>query len=419
MLTPYGYFAEGGRRASGERPLTHAKEVPMPEPLAYPFNEGHSLELSDRYEEALADDGLRRVRLPYGTPAWLATRYADVRTVLGDPRFSRAACAVNDEPREAELQVNQGMMAMDPPDHTRLRRLLSKAFTVQRIERMRPQVRELTERLLADMVAAGPPADLVESLALPLPVTVICRMLGVPEADQHLFRTWSDNTVSSAVGAQEAEASRRDFHAYMSGLVAERRERPGDDLMSALIAARDDEDRLSEAELFEQCVGLLIAGHETTATSVPNFLYTLLQHPDQLRRLREDPALIPSAVEELLRYVPLRTGALAARWATEDVRVGGTLVLEGEPVVVSVGSANRDARRFAEPGVLDLDRTGNQHVAFGYGVHYCPGSALARLEIQEALRGLLLGLPGLRLAGDVEWKTRMSLRGVRRMPVEW
>ncbi|MFM9610746.1 cytochrome P450 [Streptomyces niveiscabiei] len=391
----------------------------MPEPLDYPFNEGHSLELSRRYEEALADDGLRLVRLPYGDPAWLATRYADVRGVLGDSRFSRAACAVNDEPREAELQVNQGMMAMDPPDHSRLRRLLSKAFTVQRIERMRPEVRELTERLLAGMVAAGPPADLVESLALPLPVIVICRMLGVPEADQQLFRTWSENTVSSAVGAREAEASRQDFHAYVSGLVAERRERPGDDLMSALIEARDHEDRLSEAELFEQCVGLLIAGHETTATSVPNFLYTLFQHPDQLRRLREDPELIPSAVEELLRYVPLRTGALAARWATEDVRVGGTLVREGEPVVVSVGAANRDARQFAEPGVLDLARSGNRHVAFGYGVHYCPGSALARLEIQEALRALLSGLPGLRLAGDVEWKSRMSLRGVRRMPVEW
>ncbi|MET8976589.1 cytochrome P450 [Streptomyces sp. NPDC004539] len=391
----------------------------MSAPADYPFNEGPGLDLSERYAEARRGPGLRRVRLPYGDPAWLVTRYADARSVLADPLFSRAACVANDEPREAPGQVNRGLLAMDPPDHTRLRRLLAKAFTVQRMERMRPEVRALAERLADDMVAAGQPADLVESFALPLPVTVICRLLGVPEADLPLFRRWSDDAVSSSVSAQEAEASILRFHAYMSDLVAERRERPGDDLMTALIEARDNEDRLSEAELFEQCVGLLIAGHESTATSIPAFLYTLFQHPEQMERLREEPELIPAAVEELLRYVPLRGGALAARWATRDVEVGGTLVREGEPVVVSVGSADRDAERFPDPDTLDFERPANQHMGFGHGVHYCPGSALARLEIQEALRALLLRVPGLRLAGGLVWRSRMSLRGLREMPVGW
>jgi cytochrome P450 len=389
------------------------------EPAAYPFNEGAGLELSERYQEAHRDEGLRRVRLPYGEPAWLVARYADAKCVLGDLKFSRAACAVNDEPREAPRQVNQGLNAMDPPDHTRLRRLLANAFTVQRVERMRPDVRALAGRLLDGMVASGQPADLVESFALPLPVAVICRLLGVPEADQPLFRRWSDHAVSNSLSAQEAQTSGREFHAYMSGLVAERRARPADDLMTALIEARDNEDRLSEAELFEQCVGILIAGHETTATQIPNFVSTLLQHPEQLRRLRDDPELIPAAVEELMRFVPLRAGALAARWATEDVRVGGTLVRAGEPLVVSVGAANRDERRFAAPGTLDLDREGNQHVAFGHGVHYCPGAALARLELQEALRALILRMPGLHLAGEVVWKSQMSIRGLCSMPVGW
>lgn len=389
------------------------------EPVGYPFHEGPGLELSDRYREAHQDEGLWRVRLPYGDPAWLVAGYEDAKSVLGDLRFSRAACVVNDEPRESQRQVNRGLNAMDPPDHTRLRMLLASAFTVQRVERLRPQIRDLAERLLDGMVAAGQPADLVESFALPLPIAVICRLLGVPEADRARFRQWSDDAVSSSIPAAEAETSGQEFHAYMAALVADRRARPGDDLMTALIEARDHGDRLSEAELIEQCVGILIAGHETTATQIPNFVRTLLQHPEELLRLRENPALIPAAVEELLRFVPLRAGALAARWATEDIPVGGTLVRGGDPVVVSVGAANRDARRFTAPGTLDLDRESNQHVAFGHGVHYCPGAALARLELQEALRALLLRLPGLHLAGDVVWKHRMSIRGLISMPVGW
>ncbi|MEU7134997.1 cytochrome P450 [Streptomyces sp. NPDC046261] len=390
------------------------------EPAAYPFNEATGLDLSEQYEKARRGEGLRRVRLPYGEPAWLVTRYADARLVLGDRRFSRAACVEHDEPRQSPGRSTDGILSMDPPDHTRLRTLVTKAFTVQRVERLRPDIRALAGSLLDDMVAAGPPADLVEDYALPIPVSVICRLLGVPEADRPLFRKWSDDALStSSLTAEEADASREELRAYMAGLIAEHRARPADDLMTALIGARDKDDRLSELELIDLCVAILVAGHETTATQLPNFVWTLLGHPGELARLHEDPGLVPAAVEELLRFVPLGMAATMPRYATEDIEVGGTLVRSGEPVLVSVGSANRDALRFGAPDTLDLGREGNQHLGFGHGVHHCLGAPLARVELQEALRALVVRMPGLHLAGDVVWKTQMLVRGPRSMPVGW
>ncbi|MGW1194617.1 cytochrome P450 [Streptomyces sp. NPDC002536] len=390
------------------------------EPAAYPFNEAAGLELSEQYAEVRGHEGLPRVQLPYGEPAWLVTRYADARLVLGDQRFSRAACVAHDEPRQSENQNNSGILSMDPPDHSRLRRLVAGAFTVQRMERLRADIRALAGSLLDDMVAAGQPADLVDAFALPLPVSVICRMLGVPEADRPLFRKWSDDALStSSLTAEEAEASRQELRAYMAELIAEHRGRPADDLMTSLIEARDRGDRLSEEELIDLCVAVLVAGHETTATQIPNFVCTLLDRPGELARLGADPALIPAAVEELLRFVPLGMAAGIPRYATEDVEVGGTLVREGEAVLVSMGAANRDDRRFSAPDALDLSRTGNQHLGFGHGVHHCLGAPLARVELQEALRALSLRLPGLHVAGDIVWKTQMLVRGPRSMPVGW
>ncbi len=260
----------------------------------------------------------------------------------------------------------------------------------------------------------------VEDYALPLPVSVICRLLGVPEADRPLFRRWSDDALStSSLTAEEADASREELRAYMAGLIAERRARPADDLMTALIGARDRDDRLSEPELIDLCVAVLVAGHETTATQIPNFVATLLDHPDELARLHKDPELIPAAVEELMRFVPLGMAASMPRYATQDIEVGGTLVRKGEPVLVSVGSANRDGLRFPEPDTLDLGREGNQHMGFGHGVHHCLGAPLARVELQEALRALVLRMPGLHVAGDIVWKTQMLVRGPRSMPVGW
>ncbi|MFJ9411643.1 cytochrome P450 [Streptomyces sp. NPDC101393] len=389
-------------------------------PLTYPFNDAEGLTLAEEYARARDTPGLLRVRMAYGEPAWLVTRYAEARLVLGDLRFSRAEGAEHDEPRQSEGRRTSGILGMDPPEHTRLRSLVAKAFTVRQVEKLRPQVRELTSGLLDELQAAGPPADLVDRYALPIPVAVICRMLGVPVEDRPRFRIWSDAALStSSLTAEEFDTNVEELRSYMGLLIEEHRRRPQDDLMTALIDARDAGDRLSELELVDLCVGILVAGHETTATQIPNFVHTLLDHPDELARLRENPELINGAVEELLRFVPLGSGAGQPRYATEDIEVGGTLVRAGSPVLVAVGAANRDALRFSSPGKLDISRAGNQHLGFGHGVHHCLGAPLARLELQEALGALLARFPGLHLAGDVTWKTEMLVRGPRVMPVGW
>ena len=388
--------------------------------VAYPFNQTDGLALDEAYFEALSTPGMLRIQMPHGQPAWLATRYADARLVLGDRRFSRAMAADHDEPRMRAGKVTGGILSMDPPDHTRLRTLVAKAFTVRRVEELRPRAREITAGLIADMKAEGPPVDLVDRFALPLPVAVICELLGVPVADRAKFRVWSDNALSTTrLTAEEFLASREELRDYMRGLIAAHRAAPAADLMTALIEARDQEDRLSELELVDLCVGILVAGHETTASQIPNFVVTLLEHPAALERLRSDLSLIPGAVEELTRFVPLGAGAGFPRYATEDVRVGDVLVREGEPVVVAIGAANRDALRFDDADELRIDRPPAAHLGFGHGVHHCLGAALARMELQEALRALLVELPGLHLAGDIAWKTEMLVRGPVTMPVGW
>ena len=392
-----------------------------PDPLAYPFGPDEGLVLSKAYADAQGTDGLIRVRLPYGEPAWLATRYADARLVLGDARFSRALADEHDTPRARKFAgQTKSMFNMDAPDHTRLRRLLSKAFTIRRVEELRPKVRELAGRLIDDMVAAGSPADLVEDFALPIPVVVICELLGVPVEDRARFRGWTDAILStSALSAEEGLARRGELVDYFREIIAARRAAPADDLITAMVEARDVQDKLTEQELLDHCVGLLIAGHETTATQIPSFVFALLEQPEHWARLRDDPDLIPAAVEELFRFVPLGSGSAAPRYAREDVEVGGTLVRAGEPVLVALGAANRDALRFDDPEEIRLDRTNNQHIGFGYGIHHCLGAPLARLELQEALRALLSRLPTLKVAGDIVWKSEMMVRGPRTMPVGW
>jgi cytochrome P450 len=390
------------------------------EPLAYPFNEEAGLALNEAYAAAREVEGMIRVQLPYGPPAWLATRYADARFVLGDRRFSRAMEKEKDAPRMMAGQRDGGILQMDPPDHTRLRTLVAKAFTMRRVELLRPRVAELAAGLIAEMKAAGEPADLVDAYALPIPVAVICELLGVPVSDRPKFRAWSDAALStSGLTAEEFDRNREELRAYMAGLIAQHRAEPQDDLMTALIEARDVRDRLTELELIDLCVGILVAGHETTASQIPNFVYALLDQPEQWRRLCADPGLIPAAVEELLRFIPLGAGAGFARYATEDIEVGGVLVRAGEPVLVAVGAANRDRLQFDSAERLDFDRGDFQHLGFGHGVHHCLGAPLARLELQEALKALVTEMPGLRLAGDIVWKTQMLVRGPRSMPIGW
>ncbi|WP_435118681.1 cytochrome P450 [Amycolatopsis thermoflava] len=394
------------------------------EPRSYPFSLPERLDVEPMFANLRANEPLTRVRLPYGEPGWLATRYEDVKVVLGDPRFSRAASLQHDEPR-MRPQPSQpgGILSMDPPDHSRLRRLVTKAFTVRRIEQLRPRVREIADGLVDAMLDQGPPADLVEAFALPVPVTVICELLGVPYEDRVDFRHWSDAFLSTTKFTPEevVDCTGR-MRAYLEGLIAQRRAEPRDDLLSGLVAARDNEDRLSEEELVMLAMALLVAGHETTASQIPNFVYTLLTHPDQLAVLRADLSLVPKAVEELMRFVPLGLGAGIARYATEDIELGGVLVRAGEAVLPALASANRDERVFADPDELDLRRQDTSHIGFGHGVHHCLGAPLARMELQVALDTLLRRLPGLRFAdgeAGIDWKEGLSTRGPERMLLTW
>ncbi|QFU87220.1 cytochrome P450 [Amycolatopsis sp. YIM 10] len=389
---------------------------------SYPFSEPERLETEPLFRTLRQEEPLSRVRLPYGEPAWLATRYEDVKVVLGDPRFSRAASVGRDEPRmRAHLPPPGNILSMDPPDHSRLRRLVTKAFTVRSVERLRPRAQEIAGGLVDAMLAKGSPGDLVADFALPLPITVICELLGVPYEDRADFRLWSDAFLSTTKFPPEqvAEYVER-MREYMAGLIAQRRERPTDDLLGAMTLARDNDDRLSEEELLSLAQALLVAGHETTASQIPNFVYVLLTHPDELARLRADLGRVPQAVEELMRYVPLGIGAGIARYALEDIELGGVLVRAGEPVLPALASANRDESKFTEPDRLDLSRDETSHVGFGHGAHHCLGAPLARMELQVALETLLRRLPGLRFAdADVEWKDGLATRGPTVLPVDW
>jgi cytochrome P450 len=394
------------------------------ETRAFPFGTAERLDLEPIFGDLRRNEPLSRVQLPYGEPAWLATRYEDVKVVLGDPRFSRAAAVGRDEPRSRVHQGSAGnIMSFDPPEHSRLRRLVMKAFTIRRVEKLQPRAQQIADELLDRMIATGAPAELVEDFALPLPITVICELLGVPFEDRAEFRTWSDAMLSTTKYPPEqvGEYMGR-LREYMAGLIAERRGVAQDDLLSALVAARDEDDRLSEDEMLALAEGILVAGHETTASQIPNFVYVLLTHPEQFAALRADLDLVPRAVEELMRYVPLGGGAGSARYALEDVELGGVTVRAGEPVVVSLPAANRDESVYTDPERLDLRRREPSHVGFGHGAHHCLGAPLARMELQVALRTLITRLPGLRFAGSAEeiiWKTGLATRGPERMPITW
>jgi cytochrome P450 len=388
----------------------------------YPFSAPERLDQEPLFTTLRAEQPLSRVKLPYGEPGWLATRYEDVKIVLGDPRFSRAAGIGRDEPRLRPHPAPPGnIMSFDPPDHSRLRRLVMKAFTVRRVEELRARAQEIADGLVDSMLAEGPPADLVEDFALPLPLTVICELLGVPFDDRGEFRTWSNAFLSTTkFTPEEARENIDQLRAYMTGLIAQRRERATDDLLGGLVEARDNEDRLSEDEMLSLAEGLLVAGHETTASQIPNFAYVLLTHPDQLAALRADLGLIPKAVEELMRFIPLGVGAGTPRYALEDIELGGVTVKAGEPVLPALASANHDESVYTNPGKLDLGREENSHVGFGHGPHHCLGAPLARMELQVALDVLLRRLPGLRFAdNEIDWKTGLSTRGPAHMSITW
>lgn len=385
----------------------------------YPFSEPDGLTLDPAYERLRRDEPVSRVTYPYGGEGWLVTSYEETKFVMGDPRFSRARTIGQDVPRMQPLIAPGGsILTHDGADHARMRRLVSKAFTVRRIEELRPRAQRITDELLDRL---DNPGDLVEGFTMPFPITIICELLGVPFEDRDEFRTWSNQVLSTVGGytPEEAMHGMTKLHAYFTELVAQRRAHPTDDLMGALVVARDNDDRLSEDELVRFGITLLVAGHETTANMLANSVVTLYEHPDAMKRLREDPETLPNAIEELLRFIPLGSGAGFTRIATEDVQVGNVLVKEGDAVLVVASSANRDESMYPHSAELDLEREVGQHLQFGHGIHFCLGSQLARMELQVALGALLRRMPGLRLVEPVEFRKGSLVRGPLRLTVAW
>jgi cytochrome P450 len=372
------------------------------------------------YRELFADGPV--VPSPHG---WLVGGYDAVTAVLRDNRFGHAAPEPPaDETREQRID-RRLFIKQNPPEHTYLRGLVSKAFTPKTVAGLRPSIEAMVDGLL-DAMPRHEPVDLIGSFAAPLPVAVISEMLGVPEADRPAFRQWSEDMVlpEGAAGEDPAAQARwrngcRQFADYLTALVDERRKHPGDDLVSRLVAVADEDPRFTLDDLLATGQLLLFAGHETTVNLLANGVLALLCHTAQLDRLRADPdGLIASAVEELLRYDgPVH---LTARTALEDVDLAGRPIARGEVVIVLLGAANRDPSRYPDPDTLDLTRERNQHVGFGVGIHFCLGAPLARLEAQIALPALLRHAPKLQLAADpadLTWRHSLMLRGLDRLPV--
>ncbi|MEU8569326.1 cytochrome P450 [Streptomyces pathocidini] len=390
---------------------------------------------------------VHRTELPSGVEAWLVTRYADARQALADQRLSKNPAHHSEAahgkgkvgiPGERGANLMTHLLNIDPPDHTRLRRLVAKAFTPRRVAEFAPRVQELTDRLIDGFAGRGE-ADLIHEFAFPLPIYAICDLLGVPAEDQDDFRDWAGNMLrhpggrppgpgGGQAGGPRGGVARsvKKMRAYLADLIHRKRADLGDDLISGLIRASDHGEHLTESEAAAMAFILLFAGFETTVNLIGNGTYALLRDPGQRHRLQQalaagDTALLATGVEELLRYdgpVELATW----RFATEPVTIGGQRIAAGDPVLVVLAAADRDPERFADPDALDLSRRDNQHLGYGHGIHYCLGAPLARLEGQTALATLLTRLPDLRLAAeptDLRWRGGLIMRGLRTLPVEF
>ncbi|WP_354382985.1 cytochrome P450 [Streptomyces sp. PvR034] len=374
---------------------------------------------------------VHRTTLPSGVEAWLVTRYADARQALADQRLSKnpvhhAEPGKTGIPGERSAGLMTHLLNIDPPDHTRLRRLVSKAFTPRRVAEFAPRVQELTDHLI-DAFARKGEADLIHEFAFPLPIYAICELLGVPREDQDDFRDWAGMMIRHGGGPRGGVArSVKKIRAYLGELIHRKRDDLGDDLISDLIRASDHGDHLTEAEATAMCFVLLFAGFETTINLIGNGTYALFRNPDQRALLQEslaagDRALLETGIEELLRYdgpVELATW----RYATRPLTLGGQDIPAGDPVLVVLAAADRDPARFDDPDALDLSRSDNQHLGYGHGIHYCIGAPLARLEGQTALATLLTRLPDLELAvppEELRWRGGLIMRGLRTLPVRF
>lgn len=377
------------------------------------------------YKDIREKDPVYRFLMPNGHPAWIITKYKDAVKILNDSRFVTNYPG-NPEASEAKVPphqeiISRNLLSVNPSDHRRLRRLVQKAFTPRMVEQLRGRIEEITNQLLDNVQDKGE-MNLIDDFAFPLPIIVICEMLGVPIEDQDKFRRWSDvimQGVNNPNFSQQSEKVMIEFVDYLKELIANRRKDLQQDLISDLISVEDDGDVLTEHELYALVFVLIIAGHETTVNLIGNGVLALLEHPEQLDKLKNNPELIHSALEEILRYNgPAEVSNI--RFATEDVEFGGKHIKKGELLFIALSSANRDSEQFINPDTLDITRDANNHIAFGKGVHYCLGAPLARLEGEIAINTLLRRMPALRLKTEqslLEWRSGMIIRGVKEVPL--
>jgi cytochrome P450 len=367
-------------------------------------------------------EGVVRTVTPFGQPAYLVLRHEDVREVLADStRFSTAltpdpvARDVSEEERE---RTRAGILFLfDPPEHTRLRRMLAPAFTARRLRRLEPRIGEIVEAALDDLERAGRPADLVSGFALPVPSLVICELLGVPYADRAAFQDRAARMLDTSSSVEDQTAARWEDRAYMASLVARAQSDPGEDLLGTLV--REHGDDLSTDELIGIAGLLLLAGHETTSNMLSLGTLALLQHPDQLAAIRDEPARIEPAIEELLRWLSI-VNSLPPRTTTTDVDIAGHTIPAGSLVVLSLPAANRDGAFIEDPDTLDVTRGAPGHVAFGHGVHHCLGAPLARMEMRIAFPALLRRFPDLAPADErIDYRAFSAVYGVRSLRVTW
>ncbi|MGD0245658.1 MAG: cytochrome P450 [Streptosporangiaceae bacterium] len=392
---------------------------PFP-PSPVPYDPGPEI------REMMAKCPVSKVRLPDDSTAWLVTGFGEAREVMVDQRYSRALVfAPGRQVYGVEATLADAIIAKDPPEHTRLRKLVARAFTEKRIQALRPRVARIVDDLIDTMLAGPRPGDLSRGFSLMVPASVICVLLGVPIADVSRFHEWS-NAIFADWSRPRDEISQAyaTMSRYMWQLIARKRKEPEDDLISVLVDARDAAGMLTDDELVQFCIGLLAAGHETTANSINMSFVALCQHPDELARLRADPGLILTAVEELLRYVIISGSGFVplARITREEVHLGGVTIPAGETVLPSFNTANRDPAAFDDPDRLDVGRAPRTHLGFGAGTHHCLGAQLARMELQEAFRGLLTRLPGLRMTvpmSELEFRPGQAIASMRELPVTW
>ncbi|TBO57565.1 cytochrome P450 [Streptomyces kasugaensis] len=392
---------------------------------AFPSDRTCPYQLPDGYARLRDEQGsLRKVTLYDGRLAWVATKHETARKLLADPRLSSDRTHVDfpaTSPRFEGLRDRRpAFIGMDPPEHQAKRRMTISEFTVKRIKGMRTDIERIVHGFIDELLAAGPPADLVSRFALPVPSMVICRLLGVPYADHDFFQDASRRLVQ-ATDVASAVAARDDFEEYMDGLITKLQAEPGSGLLGSLVAEQLANGEIEREELISTALLLLVAGHETTASMTSLSVITLLEHPDQHAMLRADPGLVPGAVEELLRYLAIADLA-GGRIATADIEIDGQLIRAGEGVIITNSIANRDGSVFEDPDTFDVHRSARHHLAFGYGVHQCLGQNLARLELEVIITALFDRIPTLRLAVPVEQLTLRpgtTIQGVNELPVTW